>query len=227
MRRLAIYSHHILSALCSVGALCWMNIVGCAAPAKQLVFAPVTNPPTSVTIQALINKLAISDEDAAAGPVFTPSTDTPKTDRRVMAYDAAEELKKFGAEAFPLLLASLDDIRQSVAFRRVLPSTIGDACYTLITIQLYSLPPDYSGSICRKGADGRLHERPVFSNDLFATLDLKHWLAARRGHTLRELQIEALGWVLSEEEKIGAATPSDEEKFLAPLRARYSVLKGK
>jgi hypothetical protein len=181
--------------------------------------------PNAVAIRALIGKLAITDSPASRDPIFTPSKDTPKTDKRVIAYAAAEDLRKFGLEAFPFLLESLKDKRQSVAFRRVLPSTVGDACFCLITRQLYSLPPDYRGSFYRTGADGKEHERPVFLKDLFTTANLKEWLASRKGHTLPELQLEALGWVLTEEERIGAPTPEAETKYLAPLRAMHVELK--
>lgn len=227
MDRLKQYVICILPALCWMAALCSLSLAGCAAPAGPAVAVPATTSPTPAAMKALIDRLAISDAEATADPVFTPTKDTPKTDRRVIAYDAGEELVELGAEAFPSLVASLNDKRQSVAFRRTLPSSVGEACYTLITRQLYALPPGYSGSIFRKGADGQHHERPVFSKDLFSTVDLKQWLAARRGRTLGELQIEAFGWVLAEEEKIGAATPKDEEEFLSPLRAQSKALQGK
>jgi predicted DCC family thiol-disulfide oxidoreductase YuxK len=226
MRQLERYAFSAASALSWMALIGWMNMGGCAAPAKKAVDAPAAVSPGSAAIQALIEKLAISDDEAASGLIFTPRVDTPKTDSRMIAYDAAEQLQKFGAEAFPLLLASLDDKRQSVAFRRVLPSTVGDACYCLITRQLYELPREYSRSIYRRGADGRQHERPIFGHDLFDTVDLRQWLAARKDRTLRQLQIEALGWVLSEEEQIGASTPDDEKSVLEPLRAQYRMLKG-
>ena len=54
---------------------------------------------------------------------------------------------------------------------------------------------------------------------------MKAWLADREGRSLPELQLEALGWVLAEEERIGAATPKDEEAVLLPLRARHAEIK--
>ena len=201
---------------------------GCATtsgPSAAAAVAARADSPNAAAIRKLIDGLAISQEAASDEPVFTPSRDTPGSDPRVAAYDAAERLEALGIEAFPLLLDSLGDQRQSVAFRRVLPSTVGDACYVLVSRQLYSLPPNYQGSFFRTGADGRGHARPVFSKDLLTPDNLKGWLAARAGRTLPELQLEALGWVLAEEERIGAAAPEDEERFLAPLRARYAQLK--
>jgi hypothetical protein len=65
----------------------------------------------------------------------------------VAAYAAAAELNKYGKEAFPQLVAALGDNRQSIALRRVLPSTVGDACYCIIMQQVYALPSDYRGSL--------------------------------------------------------------------------------
>jgi hypothetical protein len=181
--------------------------------------------PAATDIRALIEKLAISNDKATYDPVYSPSRDTPKTDKRLIAYDAAEQLVAYGVEAFPYLLQSLRDNRQSVPFRRVLPSTVGDACYTLITRQLYALPDAYAGSIYRDGADGKLHGRPVFDKDLFRDHDLEQWLRQRQGKSLEELQLEALSWVLAEEEKIGVAEPDDETRILQPLRRKVAELK--
>ena len=57
-----------------------------------------------VEIADLIERLAISNEPAADAPVFSPREDTPDTDPRVIAYDAAEKLRAFGKDAFPQLL---------------------------------------------------------------------------------------------------------------------------
>ncbi len=106
---------------------------------------PVPQPTTDIAseIKALIEKLAISNEPAADAPVYTPSIDTPKSDPKAAAYAAAERIRTYGKDAFPYLLKHLDDQRQSVAFRRVLPSTVGDACFCIIRDQVFNLPKDY------------------------------------------------------------------------------------
>src|SRR6185436_17545259 len=81
--------------------------------------------PDDTRIAELISRLAISQEPAGEEPIYTRTKDTPKTDKRVIAYDAAERLREFGTKAFPALLKSLDDRRQSVAFRRVVPHDVG------------------------------------------------------------------------------------------------------
>lgn len=192
-----------------------------------LVVDPPPDHPAAADIRALIEKLAISDERASYEPVYTPPRDTPPTDKRIVAYHAAEALVAHGLDAFPYLLQALRDNRQSVGFRRVLPSTVGDACYTLITRQLYALPDHYAGSIYRDGADGKLHGRPVFDKDLFEEHGLEQWLRQRQGFSLEELQLEALSWVLAEEERIGVAEPDDETHILQPLRRKVAELRSK
>ena len=188
--------------------------------------APAAKPsPHEAETRELIDKLAISPKEATKEPVLTPSKNTPATDKRVIAFAAAKRLRAFGAEAFPYLLEALDDKRQSVGFRRVLPSTVGDACFCVIEDQLYALPDNYRGSFYRQGKDGAQHERPVFLKELFSPGTIREWLEERPGRSLEQLQLEALGWVLNEEEKIGAATPDDQRKFLRPLRTKYAELK--
>jgi hypothetical protein len=102
--------------------------------------------------------------------------------------------------------------------RRALPSTVGDACYCIVMWQICDMPDDYRGSFFRKGADGRSHERPVFSEHLFEPDTIKAWLAARAGKSLAELQLEAVIWELDREAGIGAQNDGDEKTYIAPLR---------
>jgi len=217
----------------SIQALLLLSVVGLSAAIGHAdnpknddqSKAPAAKPsPHEAEIRELIDKLAISEKVATEEPVLTPSKNTPATDKRVIAFAAAAKLRAFGAEAFPYLLDALDDKRQSVGFRRVLPSTVGDACFCVIEEHLYALPKDYRGSFYRQGKDGKNHERPVFLKELFSPATIRDWLEERRGRRLEELQLEALGWVLDEEEKIGAATPGDQKNFLRPLRTKYAEL---
>jgi hypothetical protein len=176
-------------------------------------------------IRTLINQLAISDKAAADEPILSPPGDAPASDPRMKAIAAHRRLIEIGPAAFPQLIASLEDGRQSVGFRRVLPSTVGQACYSVISSQLYALPPGYRGSFYRRGKDGEDHGRPVFLEHPFTRNSIKQWLADREGKSLSALQLEVLTWVLEKEEKIGAATPEDERRFLEPLRRKHSELK--
>lgn len=201
------------------------GVSGAAAPATQT--APSQDPEVvRQHIEALIERLAISQGKATDEPVYTPSIDTPSSDPRVQAYEAAKELTAYGKTAFPQLLAHLDDPRQSVAFRRILPATLGLACYAIIEDEVYPMPEDYRGSFYRTGADGKAYERPLFVKaGLFDRSSVAAWLAAREQKSLLEIQIEALGWLIEEENRIGYPAENDREQFLYPLERQLEQLK--
>ena len=176
-------------------------------------------------MDALVEKLAISQAPASFQPVYTPSRDTPASDPRVVAFEAAEQLKACGKAAFPNLLEHLGDGRQSVAFRRMLPATVGLACFTIIEQLVYGLPADYRGSFYRDGADGQLHDRVLFLKPgMFDQGSAADWLAARERKSLTEIQVEALEWLISQEEHIGFPTEQDREDYLYPLERQRNRL---
>jgi hypothetical protein len=217
----------LLPGLCLVGlaASCGQHpIPSTAAPETRPV---MTGQPAggAQRINSLIDQLAISDDDAAPGPIYTPSPDAPKTDKRLIAYRAGDELSRYGLEAFPSLLNAMNDRRQSVAFRRAVPSTVGDACYCILMWQIYDLPEHYRGSFFRPGSDGKSHERPVFSDHLFDSGTIKQWLADRPGRSLPELQLEAVSWVLAGELRIGVQHDEDQATYILPLQQQCDKLR--
>jgi hypothetical protein len=176
-------------------------------------------------IGALIEKLAISQEPAEFRPVYTPSKDTPRSDPRVIAFEAAERLRECGKDAFPGLLAHLEDDRQSVAFVCRLPADVGLACFTIIEGMVYGLPGDYRGSLHREGADGQLHERVLFAKPaMFDPNSAEAWLDAREDKSLTEIQVEALEWLIEQEKQIGFPTEEDRELYLYPLERQRDRL---
>jgi hypothetical protein len=177
-------------------------------------------------IGGLIELLAISNQAAGNEPILTPSKDTPRDDPRVQAFAAAAELEKKGNSVFPQLLQHLDDKRQSVAFRRVIPHDVGDACFCIIRVQIFPVPRDYKGSFYRSGADGKLHARPLFFEPaLFDKATLPKWLEKRKDKSLREMQIEALTWLIDQERKIGFRNEKDKALYLFPLERRLDEIK--
>jgi len=177
-------------------------------------------------INSLIEVLAISNEPAGNEPIYTPTPGTPKNDPRLLAIQAAEKLTKQGTNAFPKLLEHLNDNRQSVAFRRVIPHDVGDACFCIIRGQIFNLPGDYKGSFYRVGADEKLHARPLFFKPaLFDRKTLPKWLEQRKDKTLQEMQIEALTWLIEQERKIGFRNVEGKEAYLYPLERRLDDIK--
>jgi len=130
--------------------------------------------------RGLVELLAITGEAAVRAPIFTPDRDTPETDRRIVAYAAAEKLREMGTKAFPVLLANFGDGRQSVAFRSAIPHTVGFACFCIIEDVVDPDPPGYH------------HYRPgqvaflMFDKDLMAL-----WWKERAGRDVKALRIEA------------------------------------
>jgi hypothetical protein len=118
-------------------------------------------------IRALIDKLVFSEQPASKEPsaFFNISINDPWT----QVQKAANELEKFGIAAFPELIAHFDDPRQSIAFRRVLEHTVGLACYSIVQGQVYALPREYydNSSFSRKGADGKFHDQPLWSKQIW------------------------------------------------------------
>ena len=178
-------------------------------------------PPDADYVRRLVEQLAIP----AAGDEPEAELEKRMRQREIAqnAIAASEKLRDLGVDAFTFLLDALDDDRPSVTCGNLNECTVGIACRLILEQQIYALPEDYRGSFYRSGKDGESHERPVFSKSIFAG-DMRLWFQERSGRSLHELQLEGLGWVLAEEEKIGAATPEDDERFLQPLRAKYAAL---
>jgi len=171
-------------------------------------------------VEALIERLAISQEEAGTAPVFTPAKDTPSSDKRMAAYDAAKEIRSYGRSAFPLLLKHMDDRRQSVAFRSVLPSTVADACFCIIRGQVESVPGAWRGHQ-RKGPNGQYVQRPVF----LTRPTIRRWYDKREDWALVQMQMEAVEALLAAERKAGFADKKQEEEIVAPYLARLQELR--
>ena len=93
--------------------------------------------------------------------------------------------------------------------------------------QIYALPDGYSdtAALFRRGADGKLHEQPVWSRQIYDGVGVHKWLTDRKGKTLRELQLEAVEWVLKTQKEIGARTIAERDEYIAPLEAQVARLR--
>lgn len=179
---------------------------------------------TDTEIEALIDKLAISDQPAGDHIIFTPSIDTPKDDKRVIAYEAIKKLMSCGKRTFPYLIKKFDDNRQSVAIKPKIPITVGGTCYHIIEQMIFDLPEDYQGSYLRIGADGQYHNRPYsLGQDLFTWDTIEAWLEERKNKSLEEIQIEALEWMIEREKEIGFQNKEDMKEILTPLEKQLKI----
>jgi hypothetical protein len=201
--------------------------IAIALIALALIHVAMAEPtPAETKTRVLIDKLALDEFGRKHPRALDPDQYEEWMKGRRAVFAAADELIKLGAASLPFVLEHLNDSRESVETKRVIREsapTVGDVCEMILSQQIYSLPDGYSGSLYRNGADGKLHERPVFSKDLF-TGGITKWLADRKGRSYAELQLEGLSWVLIEEERIGAYAKEDEKEILAPLRSKREQL---
>ena len=196
-------------------------VLGCGDPHDIRPSVEVDSRPsaevTEEVIENLIDDLAISSD---------PTDDVG--DRRARAYAAAEALHALGKQAFPHLLEHLDDNRESVEFQRLnRRQYVGEACYCIIAYQILDVPPDFAMSIFRTGADGKSHERPYSSaeQDLFDSSTIAAWLKQREAEPLVALQVEALEWLLEEENKIGYPDSKSKSEIHDPLARHLESMK--
>ena len=176
----------------------------------------VDSRPSAEVIENLVEELAIS-----SGP--TGDADG----RRARAFAAAEELHAMGKHAFPHLLEHLDDKRESVEFQRLnRQQYVGEACYCIIAYQILDVPDGYPIPFLRTGADGQRHHRPyAVEQDLFDSSTITAWLKQRESEPLAALQVEALEWLLEEENKIGYPDNRSKATFHDPLLRHLESIK--
>lgn len=139
---------------------------------------------------------------------------------------AVRKLTGLGLSAFPELIARLNDPRPALPFRNVLPGTVGDACYCILSGQLYALPRDYPASLFRRGKNGELQARPTTERHLFTAESLPTWLASRKDKTMAELQLETFTWVYNVEWSIGTSSKDEFNKYITPLENALFMLHG-
>jgi hypothetical protein len=60
---------------------------------------------------------------------------------------------------------------------------------------------------------------------LFGRSTLKEWLKAREGRSLRDLQIEALSWLIKREQAIGFQNENDKKQYLYSLQRQLEKIK--
>ncbi|MFG0250995.1 MAG: hypothetical protein ACF8OB_19100 [Phycisphaeraceae bacterium JB051] len=179
-------------------------LVGCG-PKKQAH-------PTTISdnhIVNLVNQLVIPKYDI----------DNPKYKNQFeIARKAHEKLVQAGFSAFPTLCQYLDDERNAISSRAISSSTVGETCFQIIAIHLYSFPIPYTGSMIRQGSDGEHHFRPYFGKiTMFEKSNIQQWLEKRKSKSLTELQIEVLQHVIEQEKKIGSFDLNDEDIYIKPL----------
>jgi len=114
-------------------------------------------------VSDLIDQLVFDHPKASKTPLLSPIAGINDKDPEYKKQfdkcgEAFGKLIELGEKAFPLLVAHLDDKRESIPFRNhYLEHSVGDACYWNIYFQLTDLPRGYSTyGYSRKGRDGKI-----------------------------------------------------------------------
>jgi hypothetical protein len=216
--RAAVWPRFLMKCLATVAALVLVS-VACNSSEKQ---DTIPNDDPAV----LIELLALS-----AGPAKDADR-THNEEKQKAAYEAADKLRRQGERSHQLLLKHLDDRRLSVPYEAVRYADVGHACYHIIRQQIFALPDDYGyDDYWRTGADGKKYRNPYFYEtnglkpSLFDRSTLKEWLKARSGKSLRDLQVEALSWLIKKEDSIGFQNEEDKKHYLYPLQHQLKKIK--
>lgn len=209
-------------------ALSGLILPGCSAKNEIGTQTPgISSPiPQEEEIRKLIEELVFAEGDADNQPVYTPGvTDTSgEYSRRYRrCLDAFSKLTEFADSAFPLLVAHLDDKRQSINFRNhCLDNSVGDACYWIMHNQLMDKPRDYSEyGYQRIGRDGQWHVKPYWKGSPFTEAGgIAKWLDENKNLTYPEKRIKCLQWLLEREKAIGACDAASYFLNIMPLEIR-------
>jgi len=166
-----------------------------------------STPGVDETARALVRDLIIADRPAGNYPIYSlPEMQIPgqpkppppdPDDPRLRAYEAVKKLRAMGMAAWPALIESVDDNRQSIPLAAEIPCKLGRACFHLIADVINARAPrghfdDYDF---------------ILDGD-----DLRDWWKERQGRGLRELKIEAalFAWTLA-----GHARPPKDQPHYA------------
>lgn len=158
------------------------------------------------------------------------STDLPQKIEQWRYPGYIEYFRNSEKKAFPYLISHLGDERKSstTCERSVTGMTIEQACLVILQDIIHIIPEDYPPSLYREGADGKLHPRPYIcsvENSIFTSESAEDWFKQRENKTLKELQIEALEWVIEGERKIGFRDNAKKELILSPLLRQLKRMK--
>ena len=176
-------------------------------------------------VEQLIQQLVFDVGGTSKQPAL--SSDSEEYAQRFrQSQQAFKELMQLKEEAFPVLVAHLDDKRPSVPFRNhIANSSVGYACYLVIYYQLQDRPEGYSRyGYQRLGRDGEQHVQPYWDGSPFDQVGgVDRWLAANQDLNYVEKQIKCLQWLLDKEKAIGA--PDADSYFINILPLEIQILK--
>ena len=174
-------------------------------------------PPTAKEIKALIQQLVSPNRipDIPYGSADYPAGYDRDAQKHVR--DAWSELHHIGLRGFPYLFDGFDDKRYCFtddAGSADANWTVGRACSDMVICQLQ--PYANHGDFAFFESDGVRHKRPSYSMHykLRTSAGARLWWETRKDKSLRELQIEALEWIVTEEARTPSAYSHEERGHL-------------
>ena len=187
--------------------------------------------PSEAEIRQLVDRLKSAnprpitgDEDESEAPEYRlpPGFDRKKQEP---VHAARTQLRKIGSAAFPFLVEKWDDESYSITTSHGLSGycenqTVGEVCQTILYDQLqpYSYWPKTDDDPREKP------RRPSYPITFLASQEAaKKWIEKNKHKSLRDMQLEVLDWVISEEAKRAADYTDEERKALKGLRNRLAA----
>jgi hypothetical protein len=216
MSRLLFLSLLIFLAACSRGT------TPTAAPASK----PYTRPaPHDPAIAALVDQLANKFPPIIWAGGFDPDHEPTDAERSDLSrvFEVRQKLKSLGFAAFPDLVANADDPRYSYysSVQQYINHSVGEVCFFILREQVDFGAPIY---LSRDAPGGRYANQPSYIWTMRQNPGLSAWWKARRGRSLRELQMESLRWTIWQEESSGFINDAQRHQILDPLEKRLAEL---
>ncbi|MGN6546807.1 MAG: hypothetical protein ACTHK7_17255 [Aureliella sp.] len=185
-----------------------------------LIFAPwparAEDAAAKQRVEKLVAQLASPNKaPLIRGPSakYPPQYDHEAQDR---VWDAYEELCDLGTVSFPYLFQHFDDKRYALTADTGAADTnftVGALCFAIVDLHLQPYKVYSEGQGDRRARATRPHYATHFK--LKDPAAARAWWEPRKGKTMRELQIEVLEWIVSEETKEPAKYGESERRWLA------------
>ena len=160
-------------------------------------------------IESLIAKLHSTNKDP--NPDMRPFVIRLPSDYNTHAQDQVEDARKqlieLGKDAFPTLIAHVNDegYSRSIETAVLRGQSVGEVCFDIIEDQVDLAGMSYKS---RLGSDGQEHGYMGYLDQFFSDggnrqKALNDWWNQHHDQSLKQMQIEALKWAIEREQKIG------------------------
>ncbi|MCA9173353.1 MAG: hypothetical protein KDB14_02575 [Planctomycetales bacterium] len=159
------------------------------------------------------------------------TTGLSREDESALLNNVVDGLMELDEIACQELLMHLDSSVPAIRFRSVMNPTLGDACYCILRAHIFAVPDDYVYyGWGRVGSDGQFYYAPHQTNAesvLFDETSVRDWLSNRSKRSMKEIRIEALNWLIRQEEEIGFPNEFDRLNYVEPLQRQIALIQAR